>query len=358
MRIEVLGHEDRYSIQQIADLFFTPEADLTISSVYDGKGKLYTKASFGGKSAEEVYSATHDDDKAWKHAVKQATYTVMKRLIEKDTPWGILTGIRPTKFCRMMHETLSYSQIRQKLIEEFHVSPAKADICLSVTKTSQALIDSMKKTDIGLYIGVPFCPTRCAYCSFVSESAVRHKNILPAYTNAIVKELYAMGDLAARHGLTLRSLYVGGGTPTTLGIDGLSRVLEAAFQSFSMTPGIELTVEAGRPDTLDKAMLLALQAAGVSRLCINPQTMNDATLQRIGRAHTARHVEQAFYEARAVGFRNINADIIAGLPKETFEQFQITLSAIEALAPEGLTVHTMYLKRASRLSKEHAWEES
>lgn len=358
MKIETIGHSDRYSVEQISCLYFNNSDDVEIISVSDEEnGKIETKVKMGDNVFLADYSLDNKDIKSFKNSVKKSAYLAMKKASLRKTPWGVLTGIRPTKFCRDLREDFSYDEILEILKNDYWVDQDKAEFCIEVTKNSEKIINRISVKDAGVYIGVPFCPSRCSYCSFISESAALYSKYIPEYVGALKKEIKETARFSKINGFNVTSLYIGGGTPPALGTKLLAEVIDEALKSFSLSPdNIEFTVEAGRPDIIDRELLLSLRKKGVNRICINPQTMNDETLKVIGRNHTSSQTEAAFNLARELGFTNINSDIIAGLPGENLFMFQKTLEKIGNLSPEGLTVHTMYLKRASRLGKEKNFE--
>lgn len=359
MKIETVNHSDRYSLEQISSLFFSNDSDVSIVSEYNESEKeIKTIAEIEGKTASASYEADAVDMKKFRNSVKKSAYLALKKISDNNTPWGILTGIRPTKFIRELHENMSYEELLLLLTEDYWVEKEKAAFCIDVAKNSEKIINNIKPGTFGLYVGVPFCPSRCSYCSFVSESAALYSKYIPEYKDALIKEIEATAHIAKEFGLKASSVYFGGGTPPTLGAERLSSVIECVRENFEFTDeAVEFTVEAGRPDVINEELLKALKAGGVNRLCINPQTLNNETLKIIGRNHTAECTEKAFELARKTGFGNINSDLIAGLPGENTEIFSDTLEKIGRLAPEGITVHTMYLKRTAKITKEKAWDE-
>jgi coproporphyrinogen dehydrogenase HemZ len=281
-----------------------------------------------------------------KRAAKTCLYNLLKGLTGHKPKWGSLTGIRPT---RLFYEALAQGkseEAAQRWLESaFDVSPDKAQLLREIVRTQRA-VPPPARDEFDLYVGIPFCPTRCEYCAFPAE-AVGRGDLIEPYLAALMREIERSALLMARQGLKLRAGYVGGGTPTSLSAMQLDRLLTALRWHF---PGaLEWTVEAGRPDTITYEKLLALRNLEIDRICINPQTFCDDTLERIGRAHTARQIFEAFELARSLDFRDINMDLIAALPGETREDFDRTLDKVLYLAPEGVTVHTLAIKRASRL---------
>ncbi|MDR0396167.1 MAG: coproporphyrinogen dehydrogenase HemZ [Oscillospiraceae bacterium] len=289
-----------------------------------------------------------------KRAAKQCCYYLLKNVTGRVPPWGALTGIRPT---RLYAERLAAGDPdpERALIQRYDVRPDKAALLGSVARAQVPYLDAPPDA-VDIYVGIPYCATRCAYCSFKTEIIPKDPRKTDAYVDALEREIHCVRRMISEAGLRPRALYVGGGTPTALDAARLDRVLSALDDSFCHEPGLmEYTVEAGRPDTLDNARLAVLRSHPVTRVSINPQTMNDATLALIGRMHTAAQTEDAFARARQAGFDNVNMDLIAALPGETEEDFARTLEAVRALSPESLTIHTLALKRASRLSEDSAY---
>jgi len=287
-----------------------------------------------------------------KRAMKSALYRVLKELTGIRPPWGSLTGIRPTRLAREFEA--NGENPAEKLRERFDVSEEKIALALSILDEQRDILSPPTAKVFDLYVGIPFCRTRCSYCSFaayeVGKGCATAANI-EAYVEALCREIEENLPIAQQAGYQVRSLYIGGGTPTALSTEQLFRVAETAKKAAG--DGIvEFTVEAGRPDTITEDKLNMLRGLGVDRVSINPQTMDDETLLRVGRAHTARDVETAFDLARKTGFPCINMDTIIGLPGETAKNVEKTMEAIARLRPENLTVHTLAIKRSSKL-KEH-----
>ncbi len=283
-----------------------------------------------------------------KRAVKIAAFRAMRAVFpEAFLPWGSLTGIRPTRLLRELAEHASEAEAARMMLEEFDVSPEKLKLAREILAAQDTMPPLLSEKETGVYIGIPFCKTRCLYCSFPSE--VRGvKTDMAAYLTTLKKDIEHGARLLKAAGRTVRSMYIGGGTPTVLTAQELESLLGFALSAYGSF-GMELTVEAGRPDTIDREKLRVLKRIGVTRISINPQSMNDETLALIGRSHSASEVEGAFFTAREEGFSSINMDVIAGLPGESLSEFQNTLDAVEKLAPENLTVHTLAIKRSSLL---------
>ena len=284
------------------------------------------------------------------HALKLAFYQAGVTLLGQQPPWGALTGVRPVKLpTRAMAAGATPAQAQAQLEEEYHVSPQRARLAVDCAKASLAAQRALHEREVSLYIGIPFCPTRCAYCSFVSADVGRTLKLVDPYVEALKEEIDAMGRLLRELGLSVCSFYMGGGTPTTLSAPQLENLLARCHQVLPLEGCTEYTVEAGRPDTITREKLEVLKAHGIGRISINPQTLEDPVLQAIGRRHTARDILEAYATAREVGFASINMDLIAGLPRDSFAGFQRSLEGVMALCPENITVHTLALKKGSTL---------
>lgn len=353
MLIETLNHSDRYSVEQICTLFFLPEEEGSVTSFYDcDKKAVITEVKICGQEARAEYGADISDTAEFKNAVKKSAFLAIKKISKAKTPWGILTGIRPAKFFASLLKKHTVSEAKRILSEQYWVSDEKIKLCAEVAEKEAEILSGTGKNDVGIYIGIPFCPTRCAYCSFITEASGVYKKYIAEYEAALEKEIGAMADSVRTNGFSVNSVYIGGGTPPTLGNELLEKLIIRVREEFMLGKDTEFTVEAGRPDVISGGLLKMLSERGVGRICINPQTMHDETLRKIGRRHTAEDTKRAFETARKYGFDNINSDIIAGLPGETPEMFSYTLEELKKLSPEEITVHTMYLKRASRIKKD------
>ena len=282
-----------------------------------------------------------------KRALKLCVYEVMQSLYPTATPWGSLTGIRPTKLFREIAGRQGEAEAKHSFRELFTVSPEKQALVEEITRVQQPHIESVTSRSASVYLHIPFCRSRCLYCSFGAEVAKR-EGILSEYADHLILDIQQGAELLRQTGFSVRTFYFGGGTPTVLSAPELDRVLTALDQAYGVV-GHEFTVEAGRPDTITREKLQVLKGHGVTRISINPQTMNDRTLQAIGRFHTAADIAASFELARQEGFDCINMDLIAGLPGEGVEDFVRTLEAVRAFDPENLTVHTLAIKHSSRL---------
>ena len=307
----------------------------------------------GGKVVFTAYINGEYGDKArFRNKLKLAAYRLLSEYTGRELPWGSLTGMRPTKIAtKAFGEGLARDEIIDGYMEAYMVSEEKAALAVDVAEREQEIISSVDPLqDYCLYIGIPFCPTRCLYCSFTSYPIDMYRNSVAEYIDCLIRELQIISFLNRKRRLI--SIYVGGGTPTSLEAGHLDQLLAAVDANFDLAHLREYTVEAGRPDSLSREKLNVLKRHKVSRISINPQTMRDRTLKLIGRAHTSDDVMRAFRMAREVGDYHINMDLIAGLPEETAEDMRYTLGVIEKLQPDSLTVHSLAVKRASELKNQ------
>lgn len=301
------------------------------------------------KSETAVKKLTDDDNEL---VSAQLLYKLLCDFTGLTQPWGILTGVRPVKLLRRLAEESSEEQAVKKFEKDFFVSNEKIALSRETEHNERKILELSKPESFSLYVGIPFCPSRCSYCSFVMASIERAEKLIEPYTKLLCEEIKRTAEIASKLGLRLETVYFGGGTPTTLSAEQLDTVLGTVNKSFDMSTCREFTVEAGRPDTIDIAKLFALKENKVDRISINPQTVNDEVLKTIGRKHTAQQFFEAFELARKCGFDNINTDLIAGLPTDTPESFKNSLDSIVRLNAECITVHTLCMKRASRLTTE------
>lgn len=328
----------------------TPETELTVSVMLDDANRTAKAFAPGFDPIVVSYSVDETDPldrkRQEKRAEKRAVYALMQKFRPMEMPWGSLTGIRPTKLLRELCERVGEEEAVRQFKDVFSVRLDKLRLAATINAVQKPLIESVKPSDVDIYVGIPYCKTRCLYCSFGAEIA--KKNAISEYLPYLYQDIENGARLVRDAGLSVRAAYFGGGTPTVLTAEELDALLthfEACYGGY----GAECTVEAGRPDTITREKLRVLRAHGVERISINPQTMSDETLKRIGRAHTAEQIKEAFALARQMGFSSINMDLIAGLPGETVADFQRTLKEIRELRPDNLTVHTLAIKRSSRL---------
>ena len=287
--------------------------------------------------------------------VKMTVYDAVVPALAQPPVWGSLTGVRPAKLARgLIERGMSRGEAAAHLREHFYVSPERTALTIRAAATAMELDKAIGPDDISLYVGIPFCPSRCYYCSFVSSTTAQSGHLIEPYLDTLCREIAETAALVREAGKRVQSVYIGGGTPTTLSEQQLIRLLKTLEQNFDFSGLREYTVEAGRPDTITPGKLHALRAAGVGRVSINPQSMDDQVLAAIGRRHAASDVLRAYDEARQAGFREINMDVIAGLTGDTAETFARTIDTLIGLAPENITVHTLAIKRGADLTDKAA----
>ncbi|MGN0553623.1 MAG: coproporphyrinogen dehydrogenase HemZ [Oscillospiraceae bacterium] len=363
MTICFKGNSFKYEIEAIMKLFlpiktfeflFEEEdrsGDFAVLTYNGGSAKC--EVSLGGRFESE--EAPVKDEAEVETALCRLLYDVMRKLTGITPPWGRLTGIRPVKKVNALLDAgLSKDKIFSQLKSEYDVSDKKLELAYNTAITQKKYFDTLDKRSFSLYVSVPFCPSRCSYCSFVSHSieSSSAKKLLPEYTEKLCDEIRQTAQIADEIGLKLDTIYIGGGTPTTLSAEQLALVMGEIKKSFDISKIREYTVEAGRSDTITAKKLEVIKGNGATRISVNPQTMNDDVLKAIGRRHTAADVVKSFRLAREIGFDNINMDTIAGLPTDTYEGFVHTIDELCGLEPESITVHTLTLKRSSNLFHE------
>ena len=352
------SHPFRYEMEALCRMFLhgrelkiTEEAEIPpkedyIYTALEGD-EITVKAKIDGKYAEAKRTAEND------HArnMELAVFGVLTEILSIRPKWGVLTGIRPVKLAMQLHDMgLSEEEIRKKLKEERLVSDEKLDLLLTTMEHELEIRASSRPNSVSLYISIPFCPSRCSYCTFTSHSVEKAAKLIPQYVELLCGELKDIAVLIDEIGLHLETVYMGGGTPTVLTAKQLDRVLSTVNESFNMTAVRELTVEAGRPDTITAEKLAVLKKNGVGRISINPQTMDDEVLAAIGRKHTAEDVKNAFALAKTFGFDSINMDLISGLPGDNMEKFRKTIAEVIAMNPDNITLHTLTVKHGANLA--------
>lgn len=342
---------------KISDMDFYDDAVVLIKSFYPRTEVMqYQEQAEQTRTAQDIViepEVPEKDGRSKKElheAFKCTLYTKLSTQLNKTLPWGYLTGVRPSKIAyTLLEKGADREQILEAFTKKHLVSEKKAQLALQVAQTEKSILEKMDyKNGYSLYIGIPFCPTTCLYCSFTSYSLAAYQSKVQPYLEALLKEMKYVSE--AMRGRRLDTVYFGGGTPTTLSAGQLDMLLTELERQFDLSACRELTVEAGRPDSITYEKLCVLKAHHVDRISINPQTMNQQTLDLIGRRHTVEQIEEAFALAGKAGLDNINMDMILGLPGENKEMVQHTLEKIKALAPESLTVHSLAIKRAAALN--------
>ncbi|MGI6737720.1 MAG: coproporphyrinogen dehydrogenase HemZ [Anaerovoracaceae bacterium] len=374
-RIRLIGVERRQDYDELIRLFLRPDeyrlvdegeqADETLTLPRDWAEQAAARAAAetargeaapaaAALSADQILAGAKEGETPDRTAARAARDRLARELYRRlsartglQPPWGILTGIRPVKLAGELLRRCGRAGADRVLRERCLLRPDKSELALSIYQRQTAALGLPPPQSAGLYVGIPFCPTRCLYCSFASNQVPEAE--IARYLEALEREIRAVGPLCRAAGIRAESLYIGGGTPTTLTPAQLQRLLELLREEFDGPALREITVEAGRPDTITEEKLRVLRDAGVGRISVNPQTLHQATLERIGRAHTAAQFREAAERVRTAGFDAVNMDLIAGLPGETTAMFLASLDGVLALAPENITVHSLAVKRSSRL---------
>ena len=369
MELFLYGHTYQYAVEQIMLMLF-PEERPTYPEKPSGalraqvrlhEGPVWLTATTviadGDKRCRGIARVRAADlgdgliaERLRQRAVKQSFYRASVRYHGEKPVWGALSGIRPALLMRrLMDEGLDDDAARRRFIDLYEVQPARAALALDAARAARAAERTLAPEDVMLYLGVPFCPTRCAYCSFVSQSVEKSMKLIPDFVEAAKQDIRATAQAARESGRRAAAVYFGGGTPTTLSAAQLDAVLTALYADFDLSACREFTVEAGRPDTITREKLEVLRSHGVTRVSVNPQTMSDRVLEAIGRRHTAADVLRALETVRAVGGMQVNMDLIAGLPEDDPAGFARTLETVLSLGVENITVHTLALKKGSRI---------
>lgn len=368
--LNLIGHDFRYEVQELIKIFFFKEDIIFIEDVeeYPGSGifiqnileqnekinsitKVYKDNKLIFEYTEEnlqnVEIGQGDFKKKLRIGTKKSLYNALINISDTKAPWGILTGIRPVKIAHtLLDEGLYEGKIQEILLNEYKISFEKAQLILDICKSQRKYLYPLDENIFSLYISIPFCPTRCLYCSFPSCSINRYSEYVDEYTNKLIYEIDNIKELMKDK--LISTIYIGGGTPTAIPIDNLEKIILNVYKNFGRENIDEITVEAGRPDTINKEVLNMLNRNKVDRISINPQTMNDNTLRLIGRKHNSLDIIKSYYMAREIGFDIINMDLIVGLPSEGLNEINNTLEEIKKLRPENLTVHTLAVKRGSK----------
>ena len=368
MKLNLRGHEDRYAIEQSLLAFFPEERP-----VYEGEdgdshaevtlheGNVYatgvTTLTYGGKTARGEarvrtagVSDAYERERLRQRALKLSFFRAARDVTGVTPSWGALTGIRPAKLVRtMLEDGMTPAQADRVLRDTYCVSPARRRLALESAEAGLKARSDLRPEDISLYIGIPFCPTRCAYCSFVSQSVEKSLGLMEPYLEVLCREITDAAQMVRETGLRIKSFYMGGGTPTTLSAQQMDRLLTHLNRSFDLSGCAEYCIEAGRPDTITREKLQVLLDHGADRISVNPQSLEDEVLRAIGRRHTARDIEDTMALAASMGFPHVNMDLIAGLPADTPEGFRRTLDKCLTFGADNITVHTLSLKKGSRI---------
>ena len=363
------GHDYKYEVSELIKLFtsdfrFIDERDCMMvieNSIFYHGDKVFSRTVYCENYEEILSNVDHRDlsglderarKKTIKETIKRSMFKILEQKFKSNVPWGILTGIRPVKIVdALLDEGKDEEYIKEKLKEDYYIKDDKIELALNIAKRERQFIYPIDENKVSLYVGIPFCPTRCYYCSFPANPVDKFGGKKPLYVEKLLQEARGVAELLRDNNKEIETLYIGGGTPTTLSPEEMDTLIKGLYKEFDLSKIKEFTVEAGRPDTINREILEVLKKHGVDRISINPQTMNDETLQKVGRKHSVNDIIECFQLARELGFDNINMDIILGLVDENLEMVENTLKQIEKLSPESLTVHTLAVKRTSKLKE-------
>ena len=364
MKLLLIGHEDRYAVEQLQLALFPLQSMENVSEPFSGDGAVsrlhrgqvwltaVTEITINGRTCRAVrrLKASEETVRARRRALQQSYYLAALPLLPKTPQWGALSGVRPTKLTtRHLLEGGTPASAQRLMQDVYYVSADRSRLAVDCSEATVHAASLLRQEDVSLYVGIPFCPTRCAYCSFVSRTVGKNTRLIEPYLDALEQEMQLTGRLLANSKKRVRTIYIGGGTPTTLSSHQLARLMDSIKHCFDLSDCLEFTVEGGRPDTLDAEKLSVIRQHGADRMSINPQSMVDTVLRASGRPHTSQDVLRAYAQAQDAGYPAVNMDLIAGLPTDTFDGFRHSLDTVAALAPANITVHTLALKKGADL---------
>lgn len=382
MTIIFNGHQLNYEMESLCKLFFPAQAftqlfnsnddiiDDYIKTVVESNGNTtllsvtisFNNGTYIRSDSQTISNSDFDVKQAYLNECERVLGIMLYRLLSKKLDiypkWGILTGIRPVvRIHKMRSKGYTDQQIHDEFLSSWLVSKEKTDLAFMIASNQDVILNEITQKDFSLYVSIPFCPSRCSYCSFVSQ-AIHNKKamaLVSEYVDKLCEEIKVTADVATQLGLNLKSIYIGGGTPTAITADELKQVTDTISTYFDVPSVVEYTIEAGRADSITHDKLVVIKNSGATRISINPQTFNDSVLQAIGRHHTAKEVLDCYKMAVDMGFGDINMDFIAGLPNDTVKSFKETIDMAVSLNPTNITVHTLALKKSSTLYKEEAY---
>ena len=355
MKLTLVGHEDLYAVEQLLITLFGVGAEgAAVSQLHRGATWLtaVTTVERNGKKTRGIrrLKAAEETVQLRRRILQQSLYMAALDHLDTVPAWGALAGVRPTKISTKHLLSGGTEKSADQLLKDvYFVTPQRRELAMDCSRSTVAAYNLLKEADVSLYVGIPFCPTRCAYCSFVSRSIGKRTELLDPYLQALYKELEVTGKLLKASGKRVRTVYIGGGTPTTLTSAQMAQLLDKIYETVDLSHCLEFTVEGGRPDTLDAEKLQVIRAHGADRMSINPQSMVDKVLRASGRPHTEKDILRSYQEAVDAGFTAINMDLIAGLPEDSYEGFKYSLDTVAALNPANITVHTLALKKGADL---------
>lgn len=366
MPIVLVGNTFKYEIEATVKLFIPASRFSFSENISDASGDRYIIASVDESGENMLLSADiklegrellslsdtipYSDKDTAEHELCRLVYHGLSSLLGLTPPWGLMTGIRPVKkVTELIEQGMNFDDIEDVLTRKYELSPDKLRLAYATAENQLPILKKIDRSAASLYVSIPFCPTRCSYCSFVSHSMDSAIKLMPEYVSALCRELEIIGKIVRETDTKIDTIYFGGGTPTSISAVDIRTIMECVAGNFNLDKVREYSFEAGRPDTITEEKLRVIKELGADRISVNPQTLNDDVLKVIGRKHSGRDFLNAFETARKIGFGNINTDLIAGLPTESADSFKKTLEKILELSPESITVHTLTLKRAATL---------
>ena len=361
-----INHSFNYELEKLCRIFLPHEKIAVINEI--AQDEVYAVCTledrncssylnFYGKEYNKTLVSPDDTDKEKELTLATTLFECFAEATGYKSEWGLLTGVRPAKLFSRLIAKDGQDAAEAYFKERLLVSDEKTSLCKETAISEEKIIEKNSPNSFSLYISIPFCPSRCSYCSFVSHSVDKAGKLIDEYVELLCREIEETGKIAKEEGLKLETVYIGGGTPVAISAEQIATIMSTVRAHFDLSGVLEYTVEAGRPDAIDKAKLVAIKKGGATRISVNPQTMNDAVLKEIGRNHTAEQTVNAFKMAREVGFDDINMDLIAGLPTDTLDSFKKTLDILLRLDPESITVHSLSVKRASNISRDNTLPE-
>lgn len=358
--IILTGNNFKYEIEAITKIFIPAERfdfshvktdteylDEYISAEKDNLN-LKVSVKYSGKYEEGFFTAENDEQ--CEHELCRLLFHILKKITGINAPWGIMTGIRPVKKAvELLESGIDENTAKKILAEKYEITQKKLDLAFDTARNQIPILHKIDKKAVSLYISIPFCPTRCSYCSFVSHSINQAFKLIPDYINCLCREIKIISYIIRESNINVDTIYFGGGTPTSVSAEQIEAVMKTVSESFDLKNVREYNFEAGRADTITEEKLRIIKKYGADRISVNPQTFNNEILKKIGRSHTAEDTINIYKTARKIGFSNINMDLIAGLPDETAESFKKSVDTAISLDPESITVHTLTLKRSGSL---------
>ncbi|MBO5852606.1 MAG: coproporphyrinogen dehydrogenase HemZ [Clostridia bacterium] len=357
-----INHSFNYELEKLCRIFLPYEKISVINEIIEDEiyavcktedRTCFSYLNFFGKEFKETLISPDDTDKEKELTLATTLFQCFVKATGYKSEWGLLTGVRPAKLFSRLVKNFGVEKAEEYFKGRLLVSDEKTSLCKTTSLSEEIIIENNSRNSFSLYVSIPFCPSRCSYCSFVSHSVDKAGKLIDEYVELLCEEIKETGKVASKENLKLETVYIGGGTPVAISAIQITKIMDSIRANFDLTNVSEYTVEAGRPDAIDKDKLIAIKNGGATRISVNPQTMNDKVLKEIGRNHTSQQTIEAFKLARDVGFNSINMDLIAGLPTDTLDSFKQTLNTLLELDPESITVHSLSVKRASNISREN-----